>query len=108
MKRWKVLDDQRKERNKEIKKEHAIRLVEWEAERDLAKKKHRCPGWMKPSLKGLLFSPLPKPGYAVEKRGKSVDSGSKDDEGSRDIRPDHDGSNSDSTSSDSSDSDSES
>jgi hypothetical protein len=63
---------------------------------------------MKPSLKGLLFSPLPKPGYAVEKRGKSVDSGSKDDEGSRDIRPDHDGSNSDSTSSDSSDSDSES
>ncbi|KAJ7861104.1 hypothetical protein B0H14DRAFT_3619951 [Mycena olivaceomarginata] len=111
MKRWKVLDDQRKERNKEIKKEHAIRVAEWEAERDLAKIQHRRPGWTKPSLKNLLFSPLPKPGYAVEKRGKSVDSGSDDDEGSRDKGQgdkDHDGSDSDSTSSDSSDSDSES
>ncbi|KAJ7333288.1 hypothetical protein DFH08DRAFT_612660, partial [Mycena albidolilacea] len=61
MKRRKVLDNQRKERNKEIKKEYAIRVAEWEAERDLTRKEHRRPGWMKPSLKGLLFSPLPKP-----------------------------------------------
>jgi hypothetical protein len=44
MKRWKVLNDQRKERNKEIKKEHTIRVAEWEAEHDLAKKQHRRPG----------------------------------------------------------------
>ncbi|KAJ7819241.1 hypothetical protein B0H13DRAFT_1661490 [Mycena leptocephala] len=72
LKEWKVLDDQRKERNKEIRLAHAIRVTEWEAERDLAKQQHRCPGWKKPSVKGLLFSPLPKPGYAVEVGEKVV------------------------------------
>ncbi|KAF8214708.1 hypothetical protein K438DRAFT_1497735, partial [Mycena galopus ATCC 62051] len=50
MKEWKVLDDQRKERNKEIRREHAIRVVEWEAERDLVKQQHHRPGWKKPSV----------------------------------------------------------
>jgi hypothetical protein len=72
LKEWKVLDDQRKERNKEIRLAHAIRVTEWEAERDLAKQQHRRPGWKKPSVKGLLFSPLPKPGYAVEVGEKVV------------------------------------
>ncbi|KAK7042764.1 HTH CENPB-type domain-containing protein [Favolaschia claudopus] len=73
LKEWKVLDEKRKERNKEIRKEHAIRVLEWEAERDLAKQQHRRPGWKKPSLKGLLFSPLPKPAYAVEPGEKTVE-----------------------------------
>ncbi|KAJ7270586.1 hypothetical protein B0H12DRAFT_994743, partial [Mycena haematopus] len=50
MKQWKVLDDTRKERNKEIRLEHASRVLEWEAERDLAKQQRRRPGWKKPAL----------------------------------------------------------
>ncbi|KAF7326341.1 HTH CENPB-type domain-containing protein [Mycena sanguinolenta] len=74
LKRWKELDDQRKERNKEVRREHAIQLLAWEAERDLAKQQHRRPGWKKPTLKGLLFSPLPKPGYALTPGEKAVES----------------------------------
>jgi hypothetical protein len=79
---WKFLDDRRKERNKEIRQEHAIRVTQWEAERDLAKQQHRRPGWKKPSIKGLLFSPLPKLGYAVEMGEKAVvpDSDEEDEE----------------------------
>ncbi|KAF8208123.1 hypothetical protein K438DRAFT_1500145, partial [Mycena galopus ATCC 62051] len=72
--KMKVLDDQQKERNKEIRREHAIRVVEWEAERDLAKQQHRRPGWKKPSVKGLLFSALPKPGYTLNPGQKAVES----------------------------------
>jgi hypothetical protein len=104
LKRWKLLDDQRKERNKEIKRDHAIRVTEWEAERDLAKQQHRRPGWKKPSLKGLLFSPLPKPGYAVEKGDRAVDPDTDDENGDKGDK-DNDGSDdSDSNSSDDSDS----
>ncbi|KAJ7351365.1 hypothetical protein DFH08DRAFT_806089 [Mycena albidolilacea] len=66
MKEWKELDDARKARNKVIKEEHTVRLKAWEAERELAKLEHRRAHWKKPTLKGLLFSPLPKPVYAVE------------------------------------------
>ncbi|KAJ7749166.1 hypothetical protein B0H16DRAFT_1210358, partial [Mycena metata] len=47
---WKALDDERKEQNKEIKQEWAIRVTEWEAERDLAKQQYRRLGWKKPTL----------------------------------------------------------
>ncbi|KAJ7362779.1 hypothetical protein DFH08DRAFT_1025194 [Mycena albidolilacea] len=72
MKEWKELDDARKARNKVIKEEHTVRLKAWEAERELAKLEHRRAHWKKPTLKGLLFSPLPKPGYAVEPGEKTV------------------------------------
>ncbi|KAJ7846195.1 hypothetical protein B0H14DRAFT_2221324, partial [Mycena olivaceomarginata] len=65
MKEWKELDDVRKARNKVIREEHTARLKAWEAERDLAKSECRRACWKKPTLKGLLFSPIPKPGYAV-------------------------------------------
>lgn len=87
MKEWKVLDDERKKKNKEIRLEHTIRVTEWEAERDLAKQQHRRPGWKKPSLKSLLFSPLPKPGYAVETGEKAVVPDS-DEDGGKESRGD--------------------
>ncbi|KAF7347280.1 HTH CENPB-type domain-containing protein [Mycena venus] len=117
MKEWKVLDDQRKERNKEIRLEHAIRVTEWEAERDLAKQQHRRPGWKKPSLKGLLFSPLPKPGYTVEMGEKAVvpdsdeepqeEDGDKDGEGGGEKHTEGSDSDSDSNFSANSDNDSD-
>ncbi|KAF8148314.1 hypothetical protein K438DRAFT_1779644 [Mycena galopus ATCC 62051] len=58
MKEWKELDDARKA---------------WEAERDIAKEEHRRPRWKKPTLKGLLFSLLPKPNFAVEPGEKIVE-----------------------------------
>jgi hypothetical protein len=78
MKQWKILDDQRKQRNKEIRLEHTVRVVEWEAERDLAKQQHRRPGWKKPSVKGLLFSPLPKPSYTLKPGEKAAESDEED------------------------------
>ncbi|KAJ7122627.1 hypothetical protein C8R43DRAFT_865806, partial [Mycena crocata] len=50
MKRWKELDDERKERNKEIRRNWEEDVKEWEAERDVAKAEHRRPGWKKPVL----------------------------------------------------------
>jgi hypothetical protein len=84
LKQWKVLDDERKERNKEIKNNWQERVREWEAERDLAKEEHRRPRWTKPSLKGLLFSPLPKPGFAVEPGEKTVEPEEDTEGGSKD------------------------
>ncbi|KAJ7127468.1 hypothetical protein C8R43DRAFT_832917, partial [Mycena crocata] len=73
MKEWKVLDDERKERNKEIRQDWQQQVKEWEDERDLAREQHRRPGWKKPVLKALLFPPLPKPGFAVDPGEKSVE-----------------------------------
>jgi hypothetical protein len=87
MKDWKVLDDARKARNKVIKEEYTVRLKAWEAERDLAKLEHRRASWKKPTLKGLLFSPLPKPGYAVEAGEKTVELDSDADELHGDDQP---------------------
>ncbi|KAJ7217330.1 hypothetical protein GGX14DRAFT_341398, partial [Mycena pura] len=61
MKEWKGLEDMRKARNKDIRAEYNVRVKAWEAERDLAKEERRRAGWKKPTLKGLLFSPIPKP-----------------------------------------------
>jgi hypothetical protein len=72
MKEWKELDDAWKARNKVIKEEHTVQLKAWEAERELAKLEHRRAHWKKPTLKGLLFSPLPKPVYAVKPGEKTV------------------------------------
>ncbi|KAJ6611922.1 hypothetical protein B0H10DRAFT_1808510 [Mycena sp. CBHHK59/15] len=80
LKKWKALDDQRKEQNKEIRSDWAERVKDWEAERDLAKQERRRPGWKKPVLKGLLFSALPKPGYAVEAGEKTVEDDDKEDD----------------------------
>ncbi|KAK7000910.1 HTH CENPB-type domain-containing protein [Favolaschia claudopus] len=102
LKDWKALEEKRKARNKEIRLEHATRVLEWEAERDLAKQQHRRPGWKKPSIKGLLFSPLPKPGYAVEPGEKTVEPDS-DDDGIDPEEGDGKGSDSDSSSSSSED-----
>ncbi|KAJ7910323.1 hypothetical protein B0H13DRAFT_1615782 [Mycena leptocephala] len=74
LKQWKILDDERKERNKAIKNDWQERVREWEAERGLAKEEHRRPRWTKPSLKGLLFSPLPKPGFAENEDDESSES----------------------------------
>jgi len=38
----------------------------WEKERDLAKGEKQCACWNKPILKGLLFSPVPKPQLTVD------------------------------------------
>ncbi|KAF7368486.1 HTH CENPB-type domain-containing protein [Mycena venus] len=93
LKGWKVLDEERKERNKEIKEEWKERVKEWEAERDLAREEHRRPGWKKPVLKDLLFPPLPKPGFAVEPGEKMVETDEEEggkDNGSRDSDSDSD------------------
>ncbi|KAF8059285.1 hypothetical protein FPV67DRAFT_1426358 [Lyophyllum atratum] len=78
MKEWKRLDDERKERNKVIKDgyHHDVRL--WEAERDQARLEKRRPGWNKPSMKGLLLSPIPKPKLTAgdHEPGASGDDGS--------------------------------
>ncbi|KAJ7435692.1 hypothetical protein FB451DRAFT_1019734 [Mycena latifolia] len=73
MKEWKELDEARKARNKEIRSDYDARVKAWEAERDIAKEERRRPRWKKPTLKGLLFSPLPKPSFAVEPGEKAVE-----------------------------------
>jgi hypothetical protein len=83
MKEWKMLDEERKERNHEIRNEWKEQVQAWEAERDLAKEEHRRPRWKKPVLKGLLFSPLPKPGFAVEAGEKTVEPEEEEVEGPR-------------------------
>jgi hypothetical protein len=42
-------------------------------ERDIAKEEYRRPHWKKLTLKGLLFSALPKPNFAVEIGEKAVE-----------------------------------
>ncbi|KAJ7904145.1 hypothetical protein B0H13DRAFT_1507474, partial [Mycena leptocephala] len=73
MKEWKELNDARKVRNKEIRSDYDARVKAWEVERDIAKEEHRRPRWKKPTLKGLLFSALPKPNFAVEPGEKAVE-----------------------------------
>jgi hypothetical protein len=72
LKEWKELEEARKARNKEIRQDYEMQVKEWEAERDVAKEEHRRPRWTKPTLKGLLFSPIPKPGFAVEPGEKAM------------------------------------
>jgi hypothetical protein len=73
MKEWKELDDARKVRNKEIRSDYDARVKAWEVERDIAKEEHRRPRWKKPTLKGLLFSALPKPNFGVGPGEKAVE-----------------------------------
>ncbi|KAJ7174173.1 hypothetical protein C8R43DRAFT_873500 [Mycena crocata] len=84
MKEWKAVDDERKERNKEIKRDWQEQVKEWEVERDLAREEHRRPGWKKPVLKHLLFPPLPKPDFAVGAGEKTVESDDEPEEGEKD------------------------
>ncbi|KAJ6484115.1 hypothetical protein C8R45DRAFT_829978 [Mycena sanguinolenta] len=79
LKQWKELEDARKACNKEIRAGYAQHVKEWGAERDVAKAEHRRPRWTKPTLKGLLFPPVPKPGYAVEPGEKTVEPDSDSD-----------------------------
>ncbi|KAJ7890342.1 hypothetical protein B0H13DRAFT_1602433 [Mycena leptocephala] len=84
LKDWKALDEERKEQNKEIREAWKERVKEWEVERDLAREEHRRPGWKKPVLKGLLFPPLPKPGFAVGPGEKTVETDEEQEEGPED------------------------
>ncbi|KAJ7438902.1 hypothetical protein B0H11DRAFT_1752326 [Mycena galericulata] len=66
MEEWKALEADRKARNEEIRVQWKSDVEAWEVERDRAKALHKRAAWKKPSLKGLLFSPVPKPTFISE------------------------------------------
>jgi hypothetical protein len=74
MKEWKSLEDTRKTENLKIQAQWKIDMGLWEKERDLAKGEKRRARWNKPILKGLLFSPVPKPQLTVDEDVEKSDS----------------------------------
>ncbi|KAJ7150439.1 hypothetical protein C8R43DRAFT_887278 [Mycena crocata] len=60
---WKALESRRKEENKAIRVSWQADVKAWEEERDRAKALGKRPSY-KPTLKGQLFSPVPKPQLA--------------------------------------------
>ncbi|KAJ7086060.1 hypothetical protein B0H15DRAFT_782219 [Mycena belliarum] len=81
MDEWKALEKDRKARNMEIRAQHKLDVAAWEEERDRAKLLHKRPGWKKPLLKSVLFSPVPKPTFAEpEAAGTGAPAGAGDDD----------------------------
>ena len=66
MNEWKVLERKRKAENVKIRAQWKVDVKVWEKEWDLAKGEKWRTQWNKPVLKGLLFSPVPKPQVSVE------------------------------------------
>lgn len=65
MAEWQELEQVRKEENVAIRARWKADVKAWEVERDRAKLLHKRPSWKKPTLKGQLFSAVPKPAFAV-------------------------------------------
>ncbi|RDB22968.1 hypothetical protein Hypma_009914 [Hypsizygus marmoreus] len=72
--RWKAVENQRKERNKQRRAAHQASVKAWEAERDLAKTERRLAKWSKPRLQGIE-KPIPRPSKPAVDESEDEDHG---------------------------------